>query len=67
MNDEMLISTDIQGNNKLDTLLARRRRLLHSLALRILRSHEEADDAVQNCLVLASRNLPQCERQSALQ
>jgi DNA-directed RNA polymerase specialized sigma24 family protein len=58
----------MQGNNKaLDTLLARRRRLLHSLALRILRSHEEADDAVQNYLVLASRDLPQCERQSASQ
>jgi hypothetical protein len=33
-------------------------------ALRILRNHEEADDAVQNCLVLASRNLPRRERQS---
>jgi RNA polymerase sigma-70 factor, ECF subfamily len=60
VNDETLISAGLRGNeNALDTLFGRHRRLLHSLAVRILRNREEAEDAVQNCMVLAFRNLPQ--------
>jgi len=59
VNDETLISAGLRGNeNALDTLFARHRRLLHSLAVRILHNYEEAEDAVQNCMVLAFRNLP---------
>jgi RNA polymerase sigma-70 factor, ECF subfamily len=59
LNDETLILTGLRGNDRaLDTLFARHRRLLHSLAVRILRNHEEAEDAVQNCMLLAFRNLP---------
>jgi RNA polymerase sigma-70 factor (ECF subfamily) len=66
VNDETLISTGLQGNEKaLDTLFARHRRLLHSLAVRILHNHEDAEDAVQNCMVLAFRNLPKFEYHAA--
>ena len=49
----------------LDALFARHRRLLHSLAVRILHNHEEAEDAVQNCMILAFRNLPKFEYHGA--
>jgi RNA polymerase sigma-70 factor (ECF subfamily) len=66
VNDETLISAGLRGNeNALDTLFARHRRLLHSLAVRILHNHEEAEDAVQNCMVLAFRNLPKFDCHSA--
>jgi len=66
VNDETLISTGLRGNEKaLDTLFARHRRLLHSLAVRILRNHEEAEDAVQNCMVLAFHSLPKFENRGA--
>jgi RNA polymerase sigma factor (sigma-70 family) len=66
VNDETLISTGLRGNEQaLDTLFARHRRLLHSLAVRILHNHEEAEDAVQNCMVLAFRNLPKFENHGA--
>jgi len=66
VNDETLISTGLQGNEQaLDTLFARHRRLLHSVAVRILRNHEEAEDAVQNCMVLAFRNLPKFKHHGA--
>jgi RNA polymerase sigma-70 factor, ECF subfamily len=66
LNDETLISTGLRGNEQaLDALLARHRRLLHSLAVRILHNHEEAEDAVQNCMVLAFRNLPKFDHHGA--
>jgi RNA polymerase sigma factor (sigma-70 family) len=66
VNDETLISTGLQGNEQaLDTLFARYRRLLHSMAVRILRNHEEAEDAVQNCMVMAFRNLPKFKHHGA--
>ena len=66
INDETLISTGLRGNEEaLNILFARHRRLLHSLAVRILRNHEEAEDAVQNCMLLAFRNLPKFENHGA--
>ncbi len=66
VNDETLISIGLRGNEQaLDTLFARHRRLLHSLAVRILHNYEEAEDAVQNCMVLAFRNLPKFENHGA--
>jgi len=62
--DDRLLKMALQGDQKaLDLLLARYRRLLYDLALRILRNHEEAEDAVQSCLLFAYRNLPnvKCE------
>lgn len=44
---------------------SRCRPLLQFLACRILSSHEEADDAVQNCRITASRNPPRFEYEGA--
>jgi RNA polymerase sigma-70 factor (ECF subfamily) len=56
--DDRLLKMALQGDQKaLDLRFARYRRLLYDLALRILRNHEEAEDAVQSCLLLAYRNL----------
>jgi RNA polymerase sigma-70 factor (ECF subfamily) len=63
--DDSLLKMALEGDQKaLDLLLARYRRLLYDLALRMLRNHEEAEDAVQSCLLLAYRNLSnvKCER-----
>jgi RNA polymerase sigma factor (sigma-70 family) len=66
VNDDALTSTRLSGNKKsLEPLFARHRRLLHSLAFHILRSQEEAEEAVRNCLVLAIRNVSEFERQGA--
>ena len=56
--DHNLIKMALQGDQEaLDVLFTRYRRLLYDLARRILRNHEEAEDAVQNCSLLAYRNL----------
>ena len=56
--DDSLLKMALRGDQKaLDLLLARYRRLLCDLARRILRNHEEAEDAMQSCLLLAYRNL----------
>jgi len=58
LNDKYLISKGLEGDQEaLQVLLTKYRRLLHDLAHRILRNHEEAEDAVQSCLLLAYRNL----------
>jgi RNA polymerase sigma-70 factor (ECF subfamily) len=55
--DDSLLNVALQGDQKaLDLLLARYRPLLYDLALRILPGHEEAEDAVRSCLLLAYRN-----------
>ena len=55
--DDSLLKMALEGDQKaLDLLLARYRRLLYDLALRMLRNHEEAEDAVRSCLLLAYRN-----------
>ena len=56
--DDNLLKIALQGDQEaLDFLFTRYRRLLYDLARRILRNHEEAEDAVQNCLLLGYRNL----------
>lgn len=62
LNDDKLISLGRRGDrDALHTLFTRYRRLLHGLAFRVLHNHDEAEDAVQNCLVQAFRNL-ECVR-----
>ena len=58
LDDGKLISLVLKGDQgALHTLFMRYRRLLYSLAYRLLRNHEEAEDAVQNCLLQGFRNL----------
>lgn len=58
LDDDKLISLGLQGDHEaLHVLFVRNRRLLHSLAYRLLRNHGEAEDAVQNCLLQAFRSL----------
>jgi hypothetical protein len=48
MKDDTLVSKAIQGNHDaLTTLFSRYRRLLYSLAHRVLHNHGEAEDAVR--------------------
>lgn len=66
LSDENLISNGLEGNqDAFNALFSRHRRLLYSLANRILHDHEEAEDAVQNCLLMAFRSLPGFKSQSA--
>jgi RNA polymerase sigma-70 factor, ECF subfamily len=54
LDDDILISSGLQGNrDSFDILFARYRPLLYKLAYRIMRNHEESEDAVQNCSMLA--------------
>jgi len=48
-----------------DVLFSRYRRVLSLVAYRVLDNHEEAEDAVQNCLLTASSSVPQFEDESA--
>jgi DNA-directed RNA polymerase specialized sigma24 family protein len=41
-----------------DVLFSRYSRVLSLVAYRVLDNHEEAEDAVQNCLLAASCNVP---------
>jgi RNA polymerase sigma-70 factor (ECF subfamily) len=49
-----------------DVLLLRYRRVLSLVAYRVLGNHEDAEDAVQNCLRTASDNVPRFEHEGAL-
>ncbi|WP_084080106.1 sigma factor [Edaphobacter aggregans] len=51
-----------QGNLE---ALSRYRRVLSLVAYRVLDNYEEAEDAVQNCLLAASCNVPQFENEGA--
>ena len=65
-NDDNLISRGLQGDqDALHVLFTRYRRLLYCQALGLLRNHEEAEDAVQCCLLLAFRNLSKVKSQSS--
>jgi len=66
LNDDHLISMGLRGDQEaLHVLFTRYRRLLYVLAHRMLRNHEEAEDAVQSCLLLAYRNLSNVQCQSS--
>jgi RNA polymerase sigma-70 factor, ECF subfamily len=58
LDDSKLVSDGLQGNaDAFEILFARYRPILYRLAQRVLRNHEEAEDAVQNCSLAAFRKL----------
>ena len=66
LDDDQLISLGLKGDQEaLHVLFMRYRRLLYSLAYRLLRNHEEAEDAVQNCLLQGFRNLESVKSRGA--
>lgn len=62
--DETL--SNFQGNlEALNVLFSRYRNALSLVAYRVLGNHAEAEDAVQNCLLIVSENLPTFEDEGA--
>lgn len=58
LDDSKLVSDGLQGNgDAFEILFSRYRPILYRLAHRILRNHEEAEDAVQNSSLAAFRKL----------
>jgi RNA polymerase sigma-70 factor (ECF subfamily) len=54
LDDGKLISNGLQGDkNAFEILFSRYRPILYRLAQRILHNHEESEDAVQNCSLVA--------------
>jgi DNA-directed RNA polymerase specialized sigma24 family protein len=49
----------------LDVLFSRYRRVLYRVAYRVLENHEEAEEAVQNCLLAASCDVSRFENEGA--
>jgi DNA-directed RNA polymerase specialized sigma24 family protein len=49
----------------LDVLFSLYRRVLYGVAYRVLNNHQKAEDAVQNCLLAASCNVPRFENEGA--
>jgi hypothetical protein len=54
-----------QSLDRLDVLLSRYRRILLMIAYRVLGNHEEAEDAVQNCIRVASDRAPRFDHEGA--
>jgi RNA polymerase sigma-70 factor (ECF subfamily) len=55
-----------QGNlEALDVLFARYRSVLSLIAYRVLGNHEDAEEAVQNCLRIASDRAPRFDHEGA--
>ena len=62
--DETLSNS--QGSlEELDVLFSRYRRVLSLVAYSVLADHAEAEDAVQNCLLTVSGNVPKFEHEGA--
>src|SRR6202790_1225067 len=60
-----LIDLGLKGDARaLDTLFARNTRTLYQTALRVLGNPEDAEEALQEGLLSAYRNLPRFERRS---
>jgi RNA polymerase sigma-70 factor (ECF subfamily) len=58
LDDRKLISDGLQGDrHAFEILFSRYRPILYRLAQRILRNHEESEDAVQNCSLVAFRKM----------
>jgi RNA polymerase sigma-70 factor, ECF subfamily len=58
VDDSKLVSDGLQGDEgAFEILFSRYRPILYRLAHRVLRNHEEAEDAVQNCSLVAFRKL----------
>jgi DNA-directed RNA polymerase specialized sigma24 family protein len=51
--------------DRLDILFSRYRRVLSMIAYRVLGNHEEAEDAVQNCIRVASDHAPRFDHEGA--
>src|SRR6202011_4035380 len=63
--EEKLIDLGLKGDARaLDTLFARNTRTLYQTALRVLGNPEDAEEALQEGLLSAYRNLPRFERRS---
>ena len=63
--EEQLIERGLNGDARaLDTLFARNNRTLYQTALRVLGNPEDAEEALQEGLLSAYRNLPRFERRS---
>lgn len=66
LNDDHLVSRGLEGDQEaLHVLFTKYSRLLYDLAHRVLRNREEAEDAVQCCLLQAYRNLSNVQCQSS--
>jgi RNA polymerase sigma-70 factor (ECF subfamily) len=64
--DGHLISKSLSGDREAsNVLLSRYRQLLYRLAHRVLRNHEDCEDAVQNCLLLAFSKLSAFKHEGA--
>lgn len=58
LDDHKLVADGLQGDrNAFEILFSRYRPILYRLALRVLRNHEESEDAVQNCSLVAFRKM----------
>src|ERR1700682_471281 len=63
--EEQLIDRGLKGDARaLDALFARNSRALYQTALRVLGNPEDAEEALQEGLLSAYRNLPRFERRS---
>ena len=63
--EEQLIERGLDGDARaLDALFARNTRALYQTALRVLGNPEDAEEALQEGLLSAYRNLPRFERRS---
>src|SRR5260370_32331118 len=61
--EDQLIDRGLKGDARaLDTLFARNARALYQTALRVLGNPEDAEEALQEGLLSAYRNLPRFER-----
>jgi DNA-directed RNA polymerase specialized sigma24 family protein len=65
MNEDETRSNSQENLETLDVLLSRYRRILYRVAYRVLDNHEEAEEAVQNCVMAASCNAPRFENEGA--
>jgi RNA polymerase sigma-70 factor, ECF subfamily len=66
LDDSKLISDGLQGDtNAFEILFSRYRPILYRLAQRILRNHEESEDAVQNCSLVAFRKMESFKHEGA--
>lgn len=59
------MNNPLENPEALDDRLSRYRRVLSFVAYRVLPNHEEADEAVRNCLLSASYNGPRFECEGA--
>ena len=64
-NEDGTSSTSPDKLDALDVLCSRYRHVLSLVAYRVLDNHEEAEDAVRNCLLAVSANPPRFEHEGA--